>query len=45
MSQTVWLSETHQFKDVKLSTLSKIAGALGVLLPDSLPSSLDLSFL
>lgn len=35
-AQTVWLLETHQLKDVKLSTLSKIAGALGVSLPDLL---------
>jgi transcriptional regulator with XRE-family HTH domain len=35
-AQTVWLLETHQLKDVKLSTLSKIAVALGVPLPDLL---------
>jgi len=35
-AQTVWLLETHQLKDVKLSTLSKIAGALGVPLPELL---------
>jgi transcriptional regulator with XRE-family HTH domain len=35
-AQTVWLLETHQLGDVKLSTLSKIAGALGVPLPDLL---------
>jgi transcriptional regulator with XRE-family HTH domain len=35
-AQTVWLLETHQLRDVKLSTLSKIAGALGVPLPDLL---------
>ena len=34
--QTVWLLETHKLEDVKLSTLSKIAGALGVPLPDLL---------
>jgi transcriptional regulator with XRE-family HTH domain len=35
-AQTVWLLETHQLKDVKLSTLSKIAGALEVPVPDLL---------
>jgi len=35
-AQTVWLLETHQLKDVKLSTLSKIANAMGVKLPDLL---------
>ena len=35
-AQTVWLLETHQLNDVKLSTLSKIAGALGVSLTDLL---------
>ena len=29
-AQTVWLLETHQLDDVKLSTLAKIAGSLGV---------------
>jgi transcriptional regulator with XRE-family HTH domain len=35
-AQTVWLLETHQLKDVKLSTLEGIAGALGVSLTDLL---------
>jgi transcriptional regulator with XRE-family HTH domain len=35
-AQTVWLLETHQLKDVKLSTLSKIADAMGVSLTDLL---------
>jgi DNA-binding Xre family transcriptional regulator len=35
-AQTVWLLETHQLKDVKLSTLSKIAGALEVSITDLL---------
>ena len=35
-AQTVWLLETHQLKDVKLSTLSKIAGALEIPVPDLL---------
>jgi DNA-binding Xre family transcriptional regulator len=35
-AQTVWLLETHQLKDVKLSTLSKIADAMRVKLPDLL---------
>ena len=35
-AQTVWLLETHQLKDVKLSTLSKIAEAMGVSLTDLL---------
>lgn len=29
-AQTVWLLETHQLDDVKLSTLAKIASAMGV---------------
>jgi transcriptional regulator with XRE-family HTH domain len=35
-AQTVWLLETHQLKDVKLSTLSKISGALEVSITDLL---------
>jgi transcriptional regulator with XRE-family HTH domain len=35
-AQTVWLLETHQLKDVKLSTLSKIADALEVSITDLL---------
>lgn len=35
-AQTVWLLETHQLDDVKLSTLSKIAAALGVSLVELL---------
>lgn len=35
-AQTVWLLETHQLDDVKLSTLAKIAAALGIGLADLL---------
>jgi len=35
-AQTVWLLETHKLEDVKLSTLSKIAEAMGVSLTDLL---------
>jgi transcriptional regulator with XRE-family HTH domain len=35
-AQTVWLLETHQLNDVKLSTLSKISDAMGVSLTDLL---------
>ena len=35
-AQTIWLLETHQLDDAKLSTLAKLGGALGLSLGELL---------